>query len=481
MPNFRMEKDFIGEMKIPENALWGIHTQRAIDNFNISKRKVPKVFIHAYGMVKLACTRANQKIGYLNESKGNSIQTACLEMTKGHLDDSIVVDPYQGGAGTSTHMNVNEVLANRALMVMGKKQGQYEHCDPITDVNMHQSTNDTFPTVLRISVYQLLNQLETEITKFQEEAQKKEREFSDIVKIGRTELMDAVPMTLGRTFGAWAEALARDRWRIFKCTERIRVINLGGTAIGTGLGAPRDYIFKVNEEIKGITGLPLARAENMVDATQNQDALLEVSGMLKTHAMNLMKISGDLRLLSMGPDAGVGELVLPARQAGSSIMPHKTNPVIPEMMAQVAMQVAGHDQAISWAVGSGQLEINAFLPLVSMNLIESLELMISTNRIAAKRCLADIEANEAKCLSNLSVSRALVTVLVPKIGYHQATKVARKMKTEGKTLEKAAHEVAGLPPEEVRELLTPQAVNALGFKTPEKKKKDADRSGENRS
>ncbi len=463
MEKFRMEKDFLGEREVPEKALWGIHTERARENFKVSSRRVPQRLIRAYGEVKLACARVNQRLGYLEEHRGNAIQAAAAEVTAGQWDEEIVVDAYQGGAGTSTNMNINEVIANRALQIMGKKPGDYCHCDPLEHVNLHQSTNDTYPTALRIAVYRALKELEKEVTQLQGAAQEKEQEFSHVLKISRTELMDAIPMTLGRTFGAWAEALARDRWRIFKCTERIRVINLGGTAIGTGLGAPRKYIFQVGEELRVITGLPLARAENLLEATQNQDILVEVMGMIKTHAMNLMKMSGDLRLLNMGPDAGIGEVRLPALQAGSSIMPNKVNPVIPEMLTQVAIQVFGFDQAITWAAGSGQLELNAFLPLIALNMLESLDLLKAADHLAAKKCLRQIQADEKKCHENACRSQAIAAVLVPLIGYHQAAEVAKLMQEKQVPFEQAANEITGLTLEECQALLAPQAVNALGF------------------
>ncbi len=463
MEKFRIEKDFLGEREVPENALWGIHTERARENFKVSSRRVPPRLIHAYGEVKLACARVNQRLGYLEEHRGNAIQAAASEVLAGQWDEEIVVDAYQGGAGTSTNMNINEVIANRALQIMGKKPGDYSHCDPLEHVNLHQSTNDTYPTALRIAVFKALKELEKEVTQLQAAAQEKEQEFSHVFKIGRTELMDAVPMTLGRTFGAWAEVLARDRWRIFKCTERIRVVNLGGTAIGTGLGAPRKYIFQVGEELRIITGLPLARAENLLEATQNQDILVEVMGMIKTHAMNLMKMSGDLRLLNMGPDAGIGEVRLPALQAGSSIMPHKVNPVIPEMLTQVAIQVFGFDQAITWAAGSGQLELNAFLPLIALNMLESLDLLQAADHLAAKKCLRQIQADEKKCHENACRSQAIAAVLVPLIGYHQAAEVAKLMQEKQVPFEQAANEITGLTLEECQALLAPHAVNALGF------------------
>lgn len=281
--------------------------------------------------------------------------------------------------------------------------------------------------------------------------------------MARTELMDAVPVTLGRTFGSWADAVSRDRWRISKATERIRVVNLGGTAVGTGLGAPRRYIFQVVDELKKITGLPLARAENLVDATQNADVWVETMGMLKAHAMTMAKISGDLRLMSMGPDCGISEIQLPALQSGSSIMPGKVNPVIPEMLAQVAFQVAGCDQAITWAVASGQLELNAFLPLIAFNMLWSIEMLLHANAIACEKCFSGITANIEKCRQEASRSTAMATVLVRTVGYHTASKVVELMQNENLGLAEAAHRVTGMEPATVEKLLAPDAVNCLGF------------------
>lgn len=459
----RIEKDALGELPIPIEALWGIHTARAVENFPVSGQKMNPRIIHAYGEVKLACCRVNTSLGFLQEPLSSAIISAAKEMSEGILDDSIRVDALQGGAGTSTNLNVCEVLANRSLILLGKEPGDYATCDPIAHINMHQSTNDTFPTALKIACLRALIELEQAITGLLMTAQSKERDFSHIVKVGRTELMDAVPITLGRTFGAWAEALSRDRWRIYKARERLRVVNLGGTAVGTGLGAPRDYIFQVVEILREITGLPLARSENLVDGTQNQDVFVETMGMLKAHCANLVKISGDLRLLAMGPDAGLHEIELPPLQSGSSIMPAKVNPVIPEMMTQAAFLVFGLETALSLACSSGQLELNAFLPLIAHSLLTSLDLMIAVNHLANHKCLAGITANEDRCRALAASSAALATVLVPLVGYQQATAVSLLMRREHLTLEQAAWQVAKIPRETIEKLISPDNLNSLGF------------------
>ncbi|MFH1732233.1 MAG: aspartate ammonia-lyase [Planctomycetota bacterium] len=461
----RTERDLLGTMEIPAGALWGIHTARAVENFSISGRRIHPALIHAYGEVKLAAATANHALGYLDDEQFQHVASACREMAGGDLDEQIVVDAFQGGAGTSTNLNVCEVIANRALILAGRKPGGYEFIDPLEDVNRHQSTNDTYPTALRIAIFRGLKRLETAVTMLQEQCQAREREFADVLRTGRTEMMDAVPVTLGRTFGAWSEAFARDRWRVYKCTERIRVVNLGGTAVGTGLGAPRPYIFRVVDDLRAIVGLPIARAENLFEATQNCDVYVEVSGILKAVAMNLLKVSGDLRLMASGPTTGFGEIVLPQLQAGSSIMPGKVNPVIPEMMAQAAIQAAALDQAAAFAAGSGQLELNAFLPQIAANLLEVLDLLIGSCRAAAEKCIGGITAKTDRCRDLALHSAALATVLVPVVGYHTATAIAAAMRDETLDLFAAAQKVAGLSRKNVDALITPAAVNELGFVT----------------
>jgi len=355
---FREEKDFLGTTKIPQEAYWGIHTYRAVENFGVSGYKTHSKFIKAFGYVKLACALVNKDLNKWEVSKSKAIIEACEELIQGKFYDQIVVDLIQGGAGTSLNMNINEVIANRALEILGKNKGEYEFVDPIEDINLYQSTNDVYPTALKIACILLLRKLEKEVIALQESFQEKEKEFADIVKVARTQLMDAVLITLGKEFSAYAEAVSRDRWRIYKCEERLRVVNIGGTAVGTGLSAPRKYIFAVVDKLRDLTGIGLARAENLVENTQNLDVFAEVSGILKAHATSLIKISNDLRLMNSGPAAGLGEIKLPPVQTGSSIIPGKVNPVIPEMVAQVGMKVLGNDVIINQCVAGGQFELN---------------------------------------------------------------------------------------------------------------------------
>jgi aspartate ammonia-lyase len=413
--------------------------------------------------VKLACARTNASLGYLPEEEAEAIIGACREVLEGGMAGEFVVDALQGGAGTSANMNVNEVLANRAEELLGGRRGEYARIDPLRQVNLHQSTNDVFPTAVRIAAINLLRGLEKAIAALQSAFQDREQAFRDVVKVGRTQLQDAVPMTLGAECSAWAECLSRDRWRVFKCEERLRVVNLGGTAVGTGLTAPRQYIFLVVEKLREVTGLGLARAENLVDATQNADPLVEVSGILKAHAVNLLKVSSDLRLLASGPRAGLGELRLPPVQAGSSIMPGKVNPVICEAVAQAALRTIADDAAVTQAAYLGQLELNAFLPLLADSLLGSLGLLSRANRMFRERCVVHLEVDRAACQRHVRDSLAGVTALVPALGYALAEEVAAEA-AAGKTVREVVLSRGLLAEAELDRLLSAEAMSALGHR-----------------
>jgi aspartate ammonia-lyase len=462
MKKNRIEKDLLGEMKIPGDALYGIHTLRAVRNFPLSGRKIAPSLIHAYGQVKLACAMTNQRLGFLDDLKFAALEKACHEMISGELDGHILVDALQGGAGTSTNMNINEVLANRALLISGMKAGDYGKIHPIEDVNMHQSTNDTYPTALKVALISELRNLEKALVKLMESFQRKEKEFAEIVKVGRTQMQDAVLTTVGRTMSAYAEAIGRDRWRIFKCEERLRVVNLGGTAIGTGITAPRKYIFSVTENLRKLTGFGLARAENLVEATQNNDAFVEVSGILGACATNFMKISSDLRLLSSGPDAGIGEIMLQPRQAGSSLMPAKINPVIPEAVTQAALCVISNNNTISQAAGMGCLELNPFLPLIADKMLETVSLLTNASSIFAELCVDGITVNKERCDRHLRGSTALVTALVGSIGYDKAQDTISESVKSGKTIKQIVLEKKYLTDDEFEYMISAEAVNCLG-------------------
>jgi aspartate ammonia-lyase len=469
MERYRTEHDLLGCREVAADALHGIHTERALENFPLARRPVNPALIHAYGAVKLACAQVNHELGWWDSAKAQAIEAACREMMAGGLDAHIVVDALQGGAGTSTNMNVNEVLANRALELLGKPPGEYGSVSPIGDINLHQSTNDTYPTALKVAAIQSLRLIQGEVIGLLEEFQRKEQEFARIVKVGRTQLQDAVLITLGREMGAYAEAFARDRWRIYKCEERLRVVNLGGTAIGTGISAPRQYIFRVVDQLREITGLGLARAENLVECTQNADVFVEVSGILKACAVNLLKVSTDLRLMSAGPDTGFGEIRLPARQAGSSIMPGKVNPVIPEAVSQAALVVMSNDMALAHACSMGNFELNAFLPLVADALLGNLDLLGNACRILRAQCVAGIEADEVRCRAHVNGATASITALVESLGYEKAQAIATQAHFEGKPLRAVVVEGGYLSQEQFDRLVSPDSVSRLGSPSPEEK------------
>jgi aspartate ammonia-lyase len=383
-------------------------------------------------------------------------------MSEGLMDHHVIVDQLQGGAGTSTNMNVNEVLANRALELLGAAHGSYEIVSPIQDLNLNQSTNDTYPTALRLAAIRGIRRLEEEVVKLQESFQVAEKRMAHVVKVGRTEMQDAVLITLGREMSAYAEAFSRDRWRLFKCEERLRVVNLGGTAVGTGLAAEREYIFRVVEKLRDLTGIGFARAENLVEATQNADVFVEIMGMVKALAASLWKVSNDIRLLSSGPEAGLGEIRLPARQAGSSIMPGKVNPVIPEAVAQAAMMVYGYESTLSIACAAGTLELNPFMPLIAVCLLESLDLMERSCRIFRKFCIDGIEANEKRCALQIETSTATATALLPFIGYEKACESLKQAAAQGKTLREIVTENNWMTAAQFDAAISPEAVCKLG-------------------
>jgi aspartate ammonia-lyase len=464
MNAFRTERDLLGELQIPVAALHGVHTARALENFPLSGRPVHTELARAYGTVKLACALTNRAIGCWNgdTEKAAAIERACRDLSEGVLTPHIVVDLLQGGAGTSTNMNVNEVLANRALGLLGREHGDYERVSPLDDLNRHQSTNDTYPTALKLAAILALKRLEECLVALQEAFQAAEKRLASVVKVGRTQLQDAVLTTLGREMSAYAEAINRDRWRIYKCEERLRVVNLGGTAIGTGLAAPREFIFRVVDTLRGLTGIGFARAENLVDATQNADVFAEVSGILKAHAVSLLKICGDLRLLGSGPEAGFGELRLPARQAGSSIMPGKVNPVIPEAASQVAMLVMGHDTTIANACAAGSLELNPFLPLVAACLLDSINLLARADEMLRRFCIEGLAADERRCQAHVENSTAVATALLPALGYSRMCTAAVLAQESGRSVREVVLDQGWLTAAEFEALITPEAVCRLG-------------------
>ncbi len=412
----RQEQDALGTLEIADGALWGIHTQRALNNFPKTGRRVPFVLIGSIAVVKQAAALTNAELGFLKRDAADAIVAACGKVCEGgaEIEAQFPLDALQGGAGTSTNMNVNEVVANLAFAHLGKPPGDYACVHPLHHVNLHQSTNDVYPTALRIAAIAGVRRLSDAMAKLQGAFQAKETAFQGIVKIGRTELQAAVPMTLGQEFSTFAEAIARDRWRTFKCEERLRLVNLGGTAIGTGLTAPRAYIFRVIEVLRSLTGMGLSRNENAIDATANADAFVEVSGILKASAANLGKIAADLRLLHF-----LGEIALPPLQAGSSIMPGKINPVMMESAMQIGIAVRANDSVVAECAAHGTLQINEFMPLLAFALLDSIA-MLEAAALALTGHIAGIEADAVCCASFLADSPTLLTAFLPKIGYERA-------------------------------------------------------------
>lgn len=437
---YRIEEDLLGEKEVPQEALYGIHTTRALENFPFGRQTVHPELIRAIATVKEAAARVLGQLGWLPQEKASAIAQVAHELASCQEMQDFPLSAWQGGAGTSTHLNVCEVIANKACVRLGGQPGDYSLVHPIEDVNKFQSTNDVYPTALRIAAIRMIRGLSDAYAHLQNELQVKEAEFADVLKLGRTELQDAVPVTLGHEFSAYAQAVGRDRWRLYKAEERLRQVNLGGTAVGTGLGAPWDYIYAVNEELRQLTGLGLARAENMVDPTQNMDVFVEVSGLVKTSAVSLAKIARDLRLLSSGPAGGLSEITLPPRQAGSSLMPGKVNPVIPEAVQLVAYQVMAHDYAITLAAQSGELELNAMVPLIAHALLESIELMTEAARVLADQCIAGISAQKERCWELLQISTAPATAVAMEIGYDAASRLVKEAKRRGIDLKTAALE-----------------------------------------
>lgn len=392
----RVEKDLLGEREIDADAYWGIHTLRALENFPVSGFKVHPELISAMALVKKAAALANMEIGLLDKAVGEAVVRAADELAHGRFFEQIVVDAFQGEQEPPQYER-KRGHCQPGHRVNGGEKGDYSLVDPLGHVNLGQSTNDVYPTALRIASIKLVREVASSIAYLQGELQAKEKAFASILKVGRTELQDAIPVTLGQEFGAWAEAIARDWWRLYKAEERLRQVNIGGTMVGTGLNASRRYIGRVIEILRDLTGFGLTRAENTFEATQNTDIFAEVSGFLKAAAVNLSKLASDLRLLSSGPQAGLGEIRLPRVQAGSSIMPGKVNPVMTEMMTQVAYQVMANDLAITMACAAGQLELNPFYPLIAHNFLYSLTLMANGVRVFADRCVKGVEADVSRC------------------------------------------------------------------------------------
>ncbi|QVY61503.1 aspartate ammonia-lyase [Cytobacillus gottheilii] len=434
MNNFRIEKDFLGEKEVPAEAYYGVQTLRAVENFPITGYRIHPELIRAMAMVKKAAAMANMDVKQLYSGIGNAIVQAADEMIEGQWHEQVIVDPIQGGAGTSINMNINEVLANRAIELLGEEKGNYFHCSPNTHVNMSQSTNDSFPTAMHIAILSLLEQLIITMEKMQTVFLEKGKEFNHVIKMGRTHLQDAVPIRLGQEFEAYSRVIGRDIKRIKQSRQHLYELNMGATAVGTGLNALPRYIELVVQYLADISGMPFKGAEHLVDATQNTDSYTEVSAALKICMTNMSKIANDLRLMASGPRAGLGEITLPARQPGSSIMPGKVNPVMPELINQVAFQVIGNDHTISLASEAGQLELNVMEPVLIFNLLQSISIMKNAFTSFTEHCVKGIEANEARLKEYVEKSAGIITAVNPHLGYEVAARIAREAILNGTSI-----------------------------------------------
>ena len=456
MSTTRIEHDLIGNFDVPANAYYGVHTARAVENFPISGVPIGhyRSLIKGFALVKEAAAIANHAVGALPEDLKNAIVAACQEVAEGKYDTEFVVDAIQGGAGTSTNMNANEVIANRALEIMGHPKGDYKTLHPLNHVNMSQSTNDVYPTSLKVGLILELRNLIDAMGQLRQSFQKKAQEFDSVMKMGRTQLQDAVPMTLGQEFATYARMTNEDIDRLHDVIPLLSEINLGGTAIGTQLNAPKGYAALACEHLSKLAGIPCVDAEDMVEATQDSGVFVMVSGVLKRVAVKLSKTAKDLRLLSSGPRAGLNEINLPARQAGSSIMPGKVNPVIPEVVNQVAFATIGNDTVVTMAAEAGQLQLNAFEPIICRALFMSITELTAVCRVFAERCIDGITANTEVCREYVEKSIGLVTAISPTIGYENATMVAQQAQASGKSVRQVVVDLIGLlTAEQFEELL----------------------------
>ena len=457
-PATRTEHDSLGERQIPVDAYYGIQTQRAVENFRITGVTIGTFphLIRALALIKKAAAHANMDLGILDRTVGEAISRACDELLDNRHHDQFVVDVIQGGAGTSTHMNANEVIANIALGLLGHPRGAYEFCHPNDHVNLSQSTNDVYPTAMQLALYTKLEDLTIGMAEVQQAFAQKAVEFASVIKMGRTQLQDAVPMTLGREFGTHATTIGEDIQRIHESRNLLREMNLGATAIGTGINAPRGYADKVRGYLNDLGRLSFVTAPDLMEATQDTGVFVQLSGVLKRFGVKLSKVCNDLRLLSSGPRAGLNEINLPPVQPGSSIMPGKVNPVIPEVVNQICFQVIGNDVTISMAAEGGQLQLNVMEPIILFNLYRSIDILTRGCRTLARRCVSGITANEDVCRRYVEQSVGLVTALTPEIGYERASEIAREALRSGRGVAELALERGYLSRERLAEIMRPE-------------------------
>ena len=424
--DYRVEKDSIGVKDIPEEVYYGVQTLRAAENFHITGLNMHPEIINSLAYIKKASAITNCEVGILEKKKAQAIVQACDEIIEGKFHDDFIVDPIQGGAGTSLNMNANEVIANRAIEILGGKKGDYTIVNPNDDVNCGQSTNDVIPTAGKMTSLHLLQNLKKQLLRLYDALNEKAKEFDRVIKMGRTQMQDAVPIRLGQEFKAYSVAIMRDIHRMDKAMDEMRTLNMGGTAIGTGINADENYLRRIVPNLSEISGMEFIQAFDLIDATQNLDSFVAVSGAVKACAVTLSKMSNDLRLMSSGPRAGFGEINLPAKQNGSSIMPGKVNPVIPEVVNQVAFNIIGNDMTITMAAEAGQLELNAFEPIIFYCMFQSIDTLGYAVETLVDNCIVGITANEERCRQLVENSVGIITAICPHVGYEKTADIAKK-------------------------------------------------------
>ena len=458
MEKTRVEHDLLGERELPAASYYGVQTLRAMENFQITGIPISHYaeFIYSLAEIKKAAAITNQELGLLPSEIAQAIEKACDQIIAGQYLKEFVVDVIQGGAGTSTNMNANEVIANLALEILGYDKGRYDILHPLNHVNMSQSTNDVYPTAIRLTLSKYLDALVMKMEQLQRALAAKGTEFNDVIKMGRTQLQDAVPMTLGQEFDAYAVMVAEDIQRVIEAQSLIREINLGATAIGTGLNAHPDYAPRVTQVLRQLTGVPVVESQNLVEATQDVGAYVQLSGVLKRVAVKISKICNDLRLLSSGPRAGLNEINLPSMAPGSSIMPGKVNPIIPEVVNQVAFEVIGNDVTVTLAAQAGQLELNVMEPVIAFNLFRSIDMLGRACRTLAERAVDGITANRDQCRRMVEHSIGLVTALNPLIGYEKSTEIAKEALESGRSVYEIVLKKGYLTKAQLDDMLSPE-------------------------
>ena len=460
---FRVEKDSIGTKDVPENVYYGVQSLRAAENFHITGLNMHPEIINSLAYIKKAAAITNCEAGLLDKRRTQAIVQACDEILEGKFREDFIVDPIQGGAGTSLNMNANEVIANRAIEILGGKKGDYSVVNPNDHVNCGQSTNDVIPTAGKMTSLRLLKKLKKQLLRLHSSLEQKADEFDSVIKMGRTQLQDAVPIRLGQEFKAYSVAILRDLNRMDKAMDEMRTLNMGGTAVGTGLNADESYLRRIVPNLSEISGMDLVQAYDLIDATQNLDSFVAVSGAVKACAVTLSKIANDLRLMSSGPRAGFGEINLPAKQNGSSIMPGKVNPVIPEVVNQVAFNAIGNDMTITMAAEAGQLELNAFEPIIFYCLFQSIDTIAYAVNTFVDNCVIGITANETRCRYFVENSVGIITAICPYVGYQKAAEIAKEAIKTGESVRKLIIEKGLLTKEQMDEIMDPVQMTEPGI------------------